>query len=195
MMSERLNQIKKNDIPTPESLVREFGNRLFRSALFLSDSRDDAEDIVQETFARVFASIHRFEGRSSLFTWVYRIFLNTTHDLRRKKFLQEKFLNKFKTEEPANPVPDPLDQLDNEMSGRSLHEALKSLKMKHREVIVLRFFEDLKLKGIAERLNINTGTVKSRLHHALNKLKKSIKNIEPFLEIKDQRYGGNDGLH
>jgi RNA polymerase sigma-70 factor (ECF subfamily) len=188
------NQSKNSNVRALESLSKEFGSRLYRSAIFLSDSREEAEDIVQETLLKAFGSIQGFRGQSSLYTWLYRIFLNTVHDQRRKKYSQKKFIEKFKIESLVYPIEDLNRQLDNKQFSKSLHNALKFQKLKHQEIIVLRFYEDLKLAEIAKRLNISTGTVKSRLYHALKKIKKSIKNIEQFMDIGDQRDGGPDEL-
>lgn len=189
-----LKKLQTGDTQAFNALFEDYGNKMYKSAIFLADSREEAEDIVQETFVRAFGSIHRFKGRSSLYTWIYRIFLNITNDLRRKKYIQKKLLNKFKPEENIDPIEVLIRQMDNDKFSQSLHDTLKSQKMKYREIIVLRFFEDLKLIEIAERLNISIGTVKSRLNLALKKIKKSIKNIEHFININDQRYGGRDEL-
>jgi len=149
-----LKKLRANDPRVIHTLYRDYGNRIYKSAIFLADSREEAEDIVQETFARVFASIHHFKGHSSVYTWLYRIFLNVFHDLRRRKYVHQKFLSKFKTEEQIDPIGDLCRQMDIDKFSRSLHAALKSQKMKHREIIVLRFFEDLKIVEIAERLNM-----------------------------------------
>lgn len=180
-----LKKLQSGDRQAFNTLFEDYGNKIYKSAIFLADSREEAEDIVQETFLKAMKSIHRFEGRSSLYTWFYKIFLNTTHDLRRRKYLHKKFLNKFKPEETTNPIEYLNRQMDNDLFSQSLHEALKSQKTKHREIVILRFFEDLKLREIADRLNISLGTVKSRLSQALKKIKKSIKNIEHFIDIND----------
>jgi RNA polymerase sigma-70 factor (ECF subfamily) len=178
-------QFKKGDNAACESLYKEFGKRLYKSAIFLTNSREEAEDIIQETFSRIFASIHRFQGRSSLYTWAYRIFLNVNHDLIRRKYVHKKFLNWYKPEENIDPIADLVKDLDNDKLAVSLGEILKNQKMKHREIIVLRFYQDLKLNEVAEILQVGIGTVKSRLHHALKQVKKSIGNIEHFRNKND----------
>ena len=180
MVNDIVNRLKNGDARALEAVFKEYGDRLYKSAVFLTGSREEAEDVVQETFVRVLASIHGFEGRSSLYTWLYRIFLNVIHDLRRKKYLHQKFLARYEPEENIVPIEDLIRSIDNETFAKSLGEAMKNQKMKHREIIVLRFYEGLKLREIAEILNVGIGTVKSRLHHGIKKIKKSIGNIEHF---------------
>jgi len=179
------NNLQNCDRRALDVLYEEFGGKIYKSAIFFTDSREEAEDVVQETFMRAYRSIHKFDGRSTLYTWLYRIFLNVTHDLRRKKYIHEKFLSKHRIEEHTDPIEGLMNDLDKDAFTQSLQDALKRQKLKHREIIVLRFFEDLKLKEIAERLNVSIGTVKSRLHIALKKIKKSIGNIEQFPNIND----------
>lgn len=194
MNNTLLKRSQARDDRAPDDLFREYGNRIYKSAIFLADSPEEAEDIVQETFLKAYKSIHGFKGQSSPYTWLYRILLNTCHDLRRKKYVRRKFLTLFKPDDLCHPIEDLIGQMDNDTFSRSLQNALASQKTKHREIIILRFFEDLKLSEIAARLNITVGTAKSRLHHALKKIKGSIKNIEHFVMINDQKHGGHDEL-
>jgi len=179
------NDLQNCDRQAFDALLKEFGGKIYKSAIFLTDSKEEAEDIVQETFMRAYHSIYKFKGRSSLYTWLYRILLNVTHDLRRKKYIHERFLSKYRIEKYSDPSEDLINDVDKDIFTQCLQDALKRQKLKHREIIVLRFFEDLKLEEIAERLNISIGTVKSRLHIALKKIKKSIGNIEQFANTND----------
>ncbi len=179
------NDLQNCDRQALNALFEKFSGKIYKSAIFLTDSREEAEDIVQETFMRAYRYIHRFNGRSTFYTWLYRIFINVTHDLRRKKYIHERFLSKYRIEQRTDSIEDPINDLNKDTFTQSLQDALKRQKLRHREIIVLRFFEDLKLEEIAERLNISIGTVKSRLHIALKKIKKSIGNIEQFANTND----------
>ena len=92
--------------------------------------------------------------------------------------MHQRFLNRYKPDENIDPVEDLIRSIDNETFAQSLCEAMKCQTPKHREIIVLRFYEGLKLSEIAGILNVGIGTVKSRLHHALKKIKKSVGNFE-----------------
>ena len=180
MDSESIKKLHEGEPQALAVLYDEFGGRIFKSAVFLADSREEAEDMVQETFLRAFRSIRRFEGRSSLYTWLYRILLNVAHDQRRKKYVRDKFAIVNRAEEFADTTEKLTASIDHDQFAQSLKAALACQKMKHRQVIVLRFFEELKLDEISARLGISIGTVKSRLHHALKGIKKSIPNIEQY---------------
>lgn len=186
MNNDAIGKLQKGDKQALETLFVEFGCKLYKSAIFFADSREEAEDLVQETFARAFVSIRGFKGKSSIYTWLYRILLNISHDLRRKKYIHTKFLGKCWVEDYASPKEGPIHELEKNEFAKTLHAAMQCQKMKYREIIVLRYFEDLKLAEIAERLDIGIGTVKSRLHHALKKLKKSIGIEEQFKCLNDK---------
>jgi len=185
MDSDSIKKLYEGEPQALAELYDEFGGRIYKSALFLADSREEAEDMVQETFVRAFRAIRRFEGRSSLYTWLYRILLNVAHDLIRKKYVRKKFASMNRVEEFADPIEKLSASIDHDQFAQSLRAALACQKMKHRQVIVLRFFEELKLGEISARLGIGIGTVKSRLHHALKGIKKLIPNIEQYANRRD----------
>jgi RNA polymerase sigma-70 factor (ECF subfamily) len=146
-------------------LIALYGDRLLRSAFSLCGNETEAQDLVQDTFVQAMRSADRFQGRSSLYTWLYAILLNLTrHYLRdRKRIIYDDALaasDVSPTEE--NPAPS-----DFGTASTALSEAMKHLSAAHREVIVLRYHEDMKIEEIARLLNVSKGTVKSRLHYAL----------------------------
>ena len=166
--------LASQDPKAVQELVSLYGDRLLRSAFLLSGNETEAEDLVQETFLQAVRSIHRFRGCSSLYTWLHAILLNLTrhyHRNRKRLVYQENAV----ALEPANAIQDasPLG-LDLETSSDSLEAALRRLSAPHREVVVLRFYEDLKIHEIARQLGISKGTVKSRLHYALGQLQKLV---------------------
>ena len=150
-----------------EELVHSCGDRLLRSAFLLCGDETEAQDLVQETFVQAWQSAHRFRGTSSVFTWLNAILLHLArHYCRRRKRLVDC---------PAlSEMPAPRDDSNSVDSGDAagaLAAALNRLPEGHREVVVLRFYEDLKIHEIAARLALSPGTVKSRLHYAMSKLK------------------------
>ncbi len=160
-----LAALKGGDPAAVRELIAAYGDRLLRSAFSLCGNEIEAQDLVQDTFVQALRSADRFQRRSSLYTWLYAILLNLTrHYLRdRRRIIYDDALagsDVLATEE--NPAPS-----DYGAASTALSEAMKQLSSAHREVIVLRYHEDLKIEEIARLLHISKGTVKSRLHYAL----------------------------
>lgn len=137
-------------------------NKHYRIAYSYVKNTEDALDIVQESIYKAFASINSLKKCSSMNSWFCRIVVNTLLDfLRKQKKLvfsdNEDFISQDTEEMNINPNID-------------LHNALDNLPDKYRKVIVLRFFEDLKIREIAEILSENTNTIKTRLYKSLELL-------------------------
>jgi RNA polymerase sigma-70 factor (ECF subfamily) len=151
-------------------LVNAYGDRLLRSACLLCGDPSEAQDLVQETFLQAFRSAHRFEGRSGVYTWLHGILLNLSRHYHRKHH------RLVYDEEPAAqavaPMADVSLALDLTTSSAALTKALRLLAEPHREVLVLRFYENMKIHEIAAQLGISAGTVKSRLHYAIVEMQK-----------------------
>lgn len=150
--------------------LRIHGDRLLRSACLLCGDKTDAEDIVQETFLQAIRSIHRFQGRSSIYTWLHAILLNVArrHYRDGKRIVYDDQL----VEREAVPTDADSSQIDVGTASAALRQALQTLSGDHREAIVLRYFEEMKIHEMAAHLGISKGTVKSRLHYAIGELQK-----------------------
>jgi RNA polymerase sigma factor (sigma-70 family) len=152
------------------ALVDAFGQRLLRSAFLLCGNESDAQDLVQETFLQAFRSAHRFGGRSSVYTWLHAILLNLSRHYHRD---QKRLVCSDELARRDVPLPESgLFPGDAELARTALSSALGRLSEPHREIIVLRFYEDLKIQEIAAHLGISCGTVKSRLHYAIAEMQK-----------------------
>jgi RNA polymerase sigma-70 factor (ECF subfamily) len=164
--------LRSQDPGSVQELVVTYGDRLFRSACLLCGNEAEAQDLVQETFLQAVRSAHRFGGRSSVYTWLHGILLNLTRHYHRdrKRLVYDEELAHG---EPAPPDETP-NGLDVEMTTDALAKALRRLSGPHREVIVLRFYEDMKIHEIAARLGISKGTVKSRLHYAIAEMQRRL---------------------
>ena len=127
---------------------------------------------MQETFLQALHAIKRFKGKSTLYTWLYAILTNLNRQRRRKQrpvTLSETPLDSIPTK-----TMDLEKQLDMQKAASSLRKNLQSLSILHKEVLVLRYFEQLKIEDIANVLGISKGTVKSRIHYATACLKQKI---------------------
>lgn len=155
-----------------EELTRAYGNRLLRSAYLLCGNEPDSQDLVQDTWVQVIKSINRFRGDSSLYSWIYGILFNLSrHYHRDRKCLQ---IDHDLASQPLATVPAETSHLDTEMASAILMNALRQLSPPHREIIVLRYYEGMKVEAIAQHLSMSTGTVKSRLHYATKCLREIV---------------------
>jgi RNA polymerase sigma-70 factor, ECF subfamily len=125
---------------------------------------DLASDVTQETFLTVQKSLSRFEGRSSVRTWILGIALNHCREASRK-WGRELLSGPMLLEEQVHEDPSIVDKV-------TLHTALEALSEEHREVVVLHELESLTYEEIAVIAGVPVGTVKSRLHHAFAHLRR-----------------------
>ena len=173
MDEEQLVQgLRRQDPGAVQELVVSHGDRLFRSACLLCGDQAEAQDLVQETLLQAVRSGPRFRGCSSVYTWLHGILLNLTRHYHRdrKRMIYDEELAR---QEPAPPEENP-SRLDVQMSTSALADALDSLSSPHREVLILRFYEDMKIHEIAAHLGISNGTVKSRLHYAIAEMQRRL---------------------
>jgi RNA polymerase sigma-70 factor, ECF subfamily len=162
--------LKRRDSAALEALIETHGDRLLRSATLLCGDETNAQDLVQDTFVQAFKSSHRFRGQASVYTWLHSILLNLTRHFRRegKRLVYD---NELALQE-GSVSEDQLNGLDLESAGTELARALQHLSDSHREVLVLRFYEHMKIGDIARHLGISDGTVKSRLHYSIREMQK-----------------------
>jgi RNA polymerase sigma-70 factor (ECF subfamily) len=139
------------------------------SARLLGDT-EEARDIAQEVFLQVYRQLGRFEGRSTLKTWIYRITVNQCHNRRRfwhrRHRDREEGLEAVSVEAAARGGSSPYDEARRGERARRVQAALLDLSFEHRAVLVLREVEGLTCEEVAEALRIPAGTVKSRLSRA-----------------------------
>lgn len=162
--------LRSQDPEAVRELVAAFGDRLLRSACLLCGDESEAQDLVQETFLQAVRAAQRFGGRSSVYTWLHGILLNLTRHYHRdrKRMIYDEALAR---QERAVAEEQP-SRLDCEVTSRALADALHQLSDPHREVLVLRFYEEMRIHEIAAHLGISKGTVKSRLHYAIAEMQR-----------------------
>lgn len=160
-------------------LIRRHSDRLFRVILRMVPAQNAAEDILQETWIRVIRRFHQYNPSFPLSAWLTAIALNQCRDYWRRERLRG-FWKRPKTEEGKDgtemlPAPDSNRALESRMD---ISRALAKLPSKFREVVILKFYSGLTQEEIARILNVADGTVKSRLHYALAKLRRHLENKE-----------------
>jgi RNA polymerase sigma-70 factor (ECF subfamily) len=168
--------LKRHDPEILDELIVQYQHRLLRYLLFLTGNREMAEDLFQETWMRVLVRGSQFNGNSRFDTWLFTIARNLVIDLRRRKSMAslEEMCEGGDDDRPFE-IPSqektPFDHLASLESGQLVTEALLTLDPLHREVLVLRFHEELSLEEIARVTRAPLSTVKSRLYRGLAALK------------------------
>jgi len=146
-----------------ESFITEHQEAHYRLAYSYVRNKENALDIVQDSILKALRSIDRLEEINYMKTWFYRIIVNTSIDFIRK--------HRRITVMDDDILVVHLPQLEDEMTDMDLREAIDQLPPKYKTLIILRFFEDLKIDEIAEITGHNVNTVKTRLYRALKKLR------------------------
>ncbi|ADG98547.1 RNA polymerase, sigma-24 subunit, ECF subfamily [Segniliparus rotundus DSM 44985] len=162
-----------SDMPSWEALVREHGARVYRIAYRLTGNQQDAEDLTQETFLRVFRSLHAY--RPGVFEgWLRRIATNLFLDqARRKTKIRMEALPEDYERVPSG-APSPEEVLVDADLDPALQSALDSLPPDFRAVVVLCDIEGLSYEEVATSLGVKLGTVRSRLHRARQAIRDSL---------------------
>jgi RNA polymerase sigma-70 factor (ECF subfamily) len=170
-------QLLERLIHGDKSAFTEIMNRYRSRALnfayrYLGDF-DEAEDAAQDCFVKIYHNRHRFDITKEFEPWFYQILANCCRDRIRKRSRFADFLERFKAEKQSvGYAPEAEMKLNPEL----FIDALQKLAPAKREIIVLRFSEDLSYEEIAKALGISVGTVMSRLHRAKKDLEKILKN-------------------
>jgi RNA polymerase sigma-70 factor (ECF subfamily) len=171
--------IRAGDTDSLSVLVSRWEQPLYRFVYRMLPRREDAHDVCQETFLRILKKADRYRPGSRFSTWMYQIALNLCRDQarRRKRWgLIMADRHEFDEQErPADagsePVGDPLQEVEREELSRAVHRAMEQLPAEQREVVVLKEFEGLKFREIAEILDCPESTVKSRMYYGLSGLR------------------------
>ena len=147
-------------------LVRRYEPVVASTVIGMLGQGADADDVGQETMIRLYRSLDRFAGRSSLKTYLTRIAINASLDALRRR---RRFLKRFWSLGGDEPQPEPQDSVDVS-SRREVHRALRQLTPDHRAVVVLRLMQGYSTQETADLLNLPVGTVLSRLDRAKKRL-------------------------
>ena len=174
--AELLEQARRGNERSFHELVDRYGDELFRLARALLGHTADAEDTLQETFLGAFQSMRRFEGRSSVRTWLTRILVRQAALRRRKRNRAVAFPDGSSERVRTASAGDPTDAMDLKVDFEA---ALQRLSLEHREVIMLRQVQGLSYQEIAGVLNVPRGTVESRLHRARGALRILLDDYRP----------------
>jgi RNA polymerase sigma-70 factor (ECF subfamily) len=163
-----------------EELVERHKQKAYYIAFDFSRDREDAKDLSQEAFLKAFTNLKNFDGRSSFYTWFYRILVNLCLDFKRrqKRTPTDSFDETLESPmepsyEPQKP-PAPDQQVLAGQFSRRIGEALEALPARQRTAFILKNHQGLSIKEIADLMETAEGTVKVHLHRAVTALRRSL---------------------
>ena len=183
---EAISRARRGDHAAFRVLVERYQQRAYRLALRILRDEEMARDAVQDAFLKVYASLGRFEGRSSFYTWLYRVVLNLCLDLRRRD-RSGRHVEWAEEHTPLSQGADPDSEEPMEGAPPSPHHVLERAELRERmaaaieelpdaarRTLLLREVDGLSYEEIAQALEIPKGTVMSRLHYARRRMQKTL---------------------
>lgn len=182
-----INQARQGDEAAWLQLINQHQEAVFRLAYLLLSDADEAQDAAQEVFIRAFRSLDRFDAQRPLRPWLLRITTNLARNRLRAVGRYLAALNRWWREEPEAVEPNPQDKQARQDEARTLWQAVRRLNRADQEIIYLRYFLELSVAETAEAIEVAPGTIKSRLHRALNRLRAVV--TEEFPMLQEERVG------
>jgi RNA polymerase sigma-70 factor (ECF subfamily) len=176
--ADLIARCQQGDQDALKEIFNQYQTKVYRIAYGVVRHREDALDIVQEVFIKLYRSIRNFKGRSNFYTYLYRMALNTAIDhTRRKEKRPPASLDEEGAFQPAEDVEKGADRilLKKELEEK-VKEAMEKLPPDQKMAVILREVEGLSYQEIAEVTGCSIGTVMSRLHYARKKLQEYLKD-------------------
>ena len=194
-----INAVLDGDVNAYEILVREYEKNVYNLALRMTGNSEDAYDMSQEAFIKAYNSLSSFRGDSKFSVWLYRIVSNVCLDFlrsRNRKATVSLSVENDEGEETELDIADeassPETLLDRSLTRDAVRRGLQALPPDHREILLLREIQGLSYDEIAETLDLEVGTVKSRIFRARKKLCAFLikdGNIPDYVSSSKQRGG------
>lgn len=199
---ELIKKCQQGDVEAFEKLIASYQRKVYTIAYRYMGKREEAEDLAQEAFIKVFRSIKSFRGESSFQTWLYHVVSNVCRDaLRKNSRRAEDYLDCAITTEKGEikrEVADwslsPEQVVESKELGEFLQSMINQLSPQHKEVIIMREIQDMSYEEIANELGCSLGTVKSRLSRARRSLREKIEGNKELYNINyrlDKQKEGN----
>ena len=176
--AELVTRAREGDLPAYDELIQIFQERIYATTYNMTSNHEDAHDLTQEAFIKAYRSLHTFKGKSSFYTWIYRIAVNRTINFLKKRNRRVNLsLNDMDANVENNPelvslISERTPRRDvnlRELQGK-LNEAMQRLSESHRLVVTLHAIQGVPHDEIGKIVNCNTGTVRSRLFYARQQL-------------------------
>ncbi len=165
-------------------LMQRYKDSIYFMSLKMVNNREDAMDITVETFAKAFEKLDKYQPDYAFSTWLFRVATNNCIDFLRKKKLNTVSINQMNDEEDERPLQIKADTLNPEESSikkqqsEELKVLIESLPPRYRNLLTLRYFDELSYEEIAQQLDLPLGTVKAQLFRAKYLLGNIINRIE-----------------
>ncbi len=166
-----IESIKNGDTKAYTQLVNRYKDLVFTLALRMLKHREEAEEVAQDTFIKVFKSLNKFKGDSKFSTWIYKVTYNTCLDRikKNKKHLNDVAIDEF-TFNKLDTIDNALDNLIKEEKHMLIKKCINKLPEDSSALLTLFYFEELSLDEISKIINIEANTVKVKLFRARKKL-------------------------
>ena len=176
---ELVSRARAGDTAAFEQLMLDSQDRVYTLCLRMTGDREDALDLAQETFFNAWRGLGSFQGNSSFSTWVYRLASNACIDFLRKRKRRQQGESPHSLDDEEAPLPEPADprgspeeELERRELRRAVERGLQALPDHHRQVLVMRELSGMSYQEIGAVLDLDLGTVKSRIARARLALKK-----------------------
>ena len=166
--AQLIRRYQSGDVAACNALLARHRDRLFRLAVAWLRDSDEAEDVVQDVFARALRGLRGFRFEATAGTWFYRTCRLVCHEFNRRRFPEGL------DHEPTDVADGPADAAQRRDVQRRLRRALRVLSPAQRDVVLLRDFEELSVRETAAILDVTEGTVKTQHHRARAKLRSTL---------------------
>jgi len=174
-----IQKAKSGDQDAFEQLVLAHQNKVYTICVHMVTDREEAADLAQEAFLKAWRNLSSFQGESSFATWMYRLTTNVCLDYLRKQSRRQNISTAVSLDdedsgwtEPADHSQDPQVHLEREERKRALTRALQELPEHHRRPLIMREVSGMSYQEIADALDTDLGTIKSRIARARERLRK-----------------------
>lgn len=173
---ELLKLLKKGDMLAFDAIYNQYSRRLYGFVLRYIKRDEDAEEIVQDVFLKIWKARGSIDVYSSFDSFLFTVAYNSTISLLRKRMSEKKYLEHLNHKFKINLAPDLIDEIHFNELNEKINSLLEKLTPRQKEIFKLSRYEGLSHKEIAEKLDISTSTVKQHLMAALTFLKTNINN-------------------
>ena len=183
---ELIARLQARDETAFEELIRLYEKKIYALCVRMCGNAEDAEEAAQDTFLALWRGIDRFRQESALSPWIYRLASNACIDLMRRRRKSEGGVSLDDEAlflDAADPAPQPPQALEQREAQRLLQEGLMSLPAEYRSILLLREVEGLSYSEISETLELELGTVKSRISRGRTLLRNFLSVSGNFFEM------------